>query len=579
MSRSTWILGGIISAALAIAIGPAEHSVAQTPPQAPAALGPICSAADWSAALPKTVAQWAEGAKLFGGFGNFHRKASTRSAEAQTYFDQGMRLLLAFNHPEAARSFANATRLDPQCAICYWGVSLAVGPNYNLLHVSEQRALVAWEALQEAQKTAANATRTERALIAALAKRYSGPTAPDPAAAASLRTAYAEAMQAVARQFPEDLDVQVMAVEAMLNVNAWNLWSLDGKPAPRTLDGIAMLEAILAKEPQHPGANHYYVHAVEASPHPERGLAAAQRLHGMMPSAGHLEHMPAHIYQRVGQYAAAAAASRYGIAADLAYFKQTRPPEYYVLYTAHNYQFLTASSAMEGRLADMLEAARSSRSISPEGRLAIEIGRQWAVGELYTGMIRFGLWDEILAETVPDAKLPGLLGAYLYASASALAAKGRADEAKARLGDLEQLAADAARSDAAGSGLLKELLPIAVLTVNARIAASVSKRDDAIGLLREAVALEDRLAYDEPAIWFIPGRHLLGAVLLQAGQAAAAEGVYRDDLTHNAENGWALFGLARALESQGKAAEAAAVQKRFEAAWARAEVKLSASAF
>jgi tetratricopeptide (TPR) repeat protein len=579
MSRCTWILGGMISVGLAITVGPAEHSVAQTPPPVPAALGPICSAPDAPAALPKTVAQWAEGARLFAGFGNFHRQASTRSAEAQTYFDQGVRLLWAFNHPEAARSFANATRLDPQCAICYWGVSLAVGPNYNLLHISEQRALVAWEALQEAQKTAANADPKERALIAALAKRYSGPTAPDRGAAASLRTAYAEAMQAVARQFPEDLDLQVLAVEAALNVNAWNLWSLDGKPAPGTEESIAKLDSILAKDPQHPGANHYYVHAVEASPHPERGLEAARRLHGMMPGAGHLEHMPAHIYQRVGQYAAAAAASRYGIAADLAYFKETRPPEYYVLYTAHNYQFLTVSSAMEGRLADTLEAARSSRLISPESRLAIEIGRQWYVGEIYTGMIRFGLWDDILAEPAPDAKLPGLFGAYLYASASALAAKGRAGEARTRLGELEKLAADAARSDAAGSGLLRELLPMAVLTVRARIAVAENKRDDAIGSLREAVALEDRLAYDEPAIWLVPGRHLLGAVLLQAGQAAAAESVYRDDLARNAENGWALFGLARALEAQGKAAEAAAAQKRFETAWVRAEVKLTASAF
>jgi tetratricopeptide (TPR) repeat protein len=323
---------------------------------------------------PATVAQWAKGAQLFDGLGNYHRKAGTRSDEAQAYFDQAMRFLWAFNHDEATRSFAKAAEIDPQCAICYWGVSLTVGPNYNLPMMAEPRAKVAWEALQQAEANASRATPVERALIHALASRYRDAQKLDPSNEGPVLIAYARAMQDVARRFPNDSDVQVLTAEAMMNTNAWKLWRLDGTPAPGTKEIVARLEAVLAKDRMHPGANHYYVHAIEASPHPEKAVAAAERLRGMMPAAGHLEHMPAHIMQRVGRYGEAAEANRLGAAADLAYFARTTPPDYYKMYTAHNYEFLAFSTAMQGRRADTLDAARKARGIVTERHAAGRTG-------------------------------------------------------------------------------------------------------------------------------------------------------------------------------------------------------------
>jgi hypothetical protein len=269
--------------------------------------------------VPATLAQWAESAQLFAGLGDFHRAVSTSSKPAQAYFDQGMRFLWAFNHDEATRSFAQAAQDDAQCAMCYWGVALTVGPNYNLPMMAERRAKVAWESLQLAERNAGSATPVEQALIRALSRRYQGPQPLDASNEGPVLTAYAEAMKDVAAKFPEDADVQTLTAEAMMNTNAWKLWQLDGTPAPGTEAIVARLEAVLAKDPNHPGANHYYIHAMEASPHPEKAVAAAERLRGMMPAAGHLEHMPAHIMQRVGRYEEAAEA-----ASDLAYLAKTR---------------------------------------------------------------------------------------------------------------------------------------------------------------------------------------------------------------------------------------------------------------
>jgi len=253
--------------------------------------------------LPTNLSEWAEGAQLFAGLGTFHREVSTGSKEAQAYFDQGMRFLWAFNHDEATRSFAKAARDDPHCAMCYWGVALTLGPNYNLPMMAEPRAKVAWEALQLALQNAGSATPVEQALISALSSRYPNPWPLDPSNGGSVLLAYSLAMQDVASKFPDDLDIQTLTAEAMMNTNAWKLWQLDGTPAPGTEAIVARLQAVLAKDPNHPGANHYYIHAVEASSHPEKGVGAAERLPGMMPAAGHLEHMPAHIMQRVGRYA------------------------------------------------------------------------------------------------------------------------------------------------------------------------------------------------------------------------------------------------------------------------------------
>ena len=301
--------------------------------------------------LPATVADWAQGAQLFAGLGDFHRVVTTSSPQAQQYFDQGMRFVWAFNHDEATRSFAKAAELDPTCAACYWGVALTVGPNYNLPAMEEPRARVAAKALHRAQENAAHASPVEQGLIAALATRYPGAQPLGPENLEAVSRAYAAAMQELARRFPQDLDVQTLCAEAEMNVHAWKLWTADGQAAEGTVQIEARLESVLSRDPHHPGANHYYIHTMEASRHPEKALAAAERLPGMMPAAGHLEHMPAHIMQRVGNYEQAAEANRRGIVADRAYLGATSPPDYYAMYFAHNYSFLAFSAAMEGRKA------------------------------------------------------------------------------------------------------------------------------------------------------------------------------------------------------------------------------------
>jgi tetratricopeptide (TPR) repeat protein len=547
---------------------------------APADKAAVCaSQPQGPGGLPLTLTQWAEGARPFEGLGNFHRTVTTGSPAAQGYFDQGMRFLWAFNHDEATRSFAKAAELDPQCAMCYWGVSLTVGPNYNLPIMAPPRAAVAWQALQLAQQHAATTTPVEQALIGALAERYPNAQPLDPSNEGPVLVAYAQAMKTVAQRFPDDRDVQTLTAEAMMNINAWKLWTLDGVPAPGTDEIVALLEHVLAMDPQHPGANHYYIHAVEASPNPGKAVPSAERLPGMMPAAGHLEHMPAHIMQRVGRYESAAEANRKGVAADLAYFALTKPLDYYVMYTAHNYQFLAFSAAMEGRQAETMEAVRQSRALVPDEMLMMMPGTDWYTAELYAAMVRFGMWDEILAEPVPNPKLAGLTGAYLYAKASALAAKGKVDDAKAELGKLERLAADAAHDDSAGLNGVKDVLAVAILATKAGIALAESDTDRGIALLREAVGKEDKLAYSEPADWFFPNRHLLGAILLSSSKAAEAEAVYRDDLGRHPNNGWALFGLARSLEMQGQRSAAEGVRQQFNAAWKNADVRLTASAF
>jgi tetratricopeptide (TPR) repeat protein len=529
--------------------------------------------------IPATLADWARGATLFDKLGTFHRKIATTSTQAQQYFDQGMRFLWAFNHDESTRSFARAAELDPQCAACYWGVALTVGPNYNLPMMMEPRAKVAFEAVQLAQSNAAHATPVEQALIGALAHRYPNAQPLDPSNSAPVLAAYADAMKGVARQFPDDLDVQTLYAEALMNITPWKLWSPDGKPSPGTTEIQKALEFVMSRDPQHPGANHYYIHTLEASPYPDRAVAAAERLRGMMPAAGHLEHMPAHILQRVGRYEEAAEANRKGAAADELYFKATRPPDYYSMYAAHNYQFLAYSAAMEGRKAETLDAVRNSRRIVPDEVLFAMPGFDWFLAEEYAATVRFGLWDEMLAKSAPDPKLQALTGGYLYGKGVALASKGRVDQARATLAELEKLAQATPADAPSGFNTTKDVLGVAVPIVTARIAAAERRFEEAIAQLREAVMREDKLAYDEPRDWFFPVRHMLGAQLLAANRPSEAEAVYREDLLRNPSNGWSLYGLSAALKAQHRAVEAASVDAQLRAAWKNADVALTASAF
>jgi tetratricopeptide (TPR) repeat protein len=528
-----------------------------------------------------TLAQWAEGAQLFDNLGTHTRKITTTSADAQAYFNQGLRLIYAFNHDEAARAFAKASVLDPTCAMCYWGAGEALGPNYNMPAMPD-RWKVLWESVQAAQKYAAKATPVEQALIGALSKRYTGPEPLPPEKMAQPNVDYANAMRVVAKQFPDDDDVQVFFAEALMTANPWKLWTVDGKAAPGTDEIVATFETVLARNAQHPGANHYYIHAVEASPHPEKAVAAAERLPGLMPGAGHIVHMPAHIFQRVGRYADAGAANIAGAQADVAYVAKAKPPQwtYYTgMYLAHNYQFLAYASSMRGRAVEAVQASRNMRATVPDEVLHMGLGIDWYAAEPWFVMERFGKWNEILAETAPDPKLLGLSAAYHFARASAYAATGKIEQAQDESKQLSAIAAATPADAPAGLNTAKDLIGVALMVANARIAVAQGKTDDAIAALREAIAKEDLLAYDEPADWFVPVRHLLGAQLLRANKAADAETVFRDDLQRHPNNGWALFGLAQALKAQNKTDAASVADQQFKTAWKDADVTLAAAVF
>jgi tetratricopeptide (TPR) repeat protein len=530
-------------------------------------------------ATPETLAGWAKGAQLFDGLGTFHRKITTRSPLAQKYFDQGMRFLWAFNHDEATRSFAKAAQIDPRCASCYWGVALTLGPNYNMPMMSSARGRVGWEALRKARSNARRATPIERALIAAVARRYRGMAEVDPSNSKPLLGAYVDAMRAVAAEYPNDLDVQTMYAEGLMNTNPWKLWNEDGTANPGTDQIVSTLRSVLEKDPKHPGANHYYIHAIEASQHPELAVRSAEVLNGMMPSAGHLEHMPAHILQRVGRYEEAAEANRKGAAADLAYIKATAPPDYYPMYLIHNFQFLGSAAGMEGRRGEAITALKEARAHIPDELLFGMPGLDWGASFIYDGYVKFGMWDEMLAEPAPSPQLPGATISYLQSRASALAAKGRIDEAKSELAKSAQAIAAVPEEATQGNNQAKRLYDVGQLKADSRIASAQQRRDEAVRLLAEAVSLEDKLTYNEPSDMIFPTRHLLGAELLAAGRPGDAEAVYREDLRRNPKNGWAYFGLSQALAAQKRDAEAAAARGLFEQAWQRADIQLASGAF
>ena len=530
--------------------------------------------------FPTTISNWARGAMLFDGLGDTHRAITTSSAEAQQYFDQGIRLIWAFNHDEATRSFAKAAELDSNCASCFWGVALTVGPNYNLPFLSAERAKIAFQALRLAHENALRTTPVEQALITALGERCPNDRPLDSQSTIPILSAYAEAMKSVAERFPLDLDVQTWYAESLMNLHAWKLWRADGTPAAGTEQIIAILQAVLARDPRHIGANHYLVHAVEAAPHPEIGLSAAARLQNLAPAAGHLVHMPAHIYQRLGRYEDAAQANRNGAQDDAAYTTRTRALDYYpAMYSAHNYQFLAYSAAMEGRKAETVAATDSSRKVVSDEMLLEMPGTDWYVAESYVGRVRFGMWDEMLALPPPNPKLVGLTGGFLFGRGVALAATGHVDEARVILGDLQKLAASVPADASAGQNTVKDVLAIAIPILEGRIAGAEHRSSEALSLMRKAVAAEDRLAYDEPKDWLFPARHLLGAELLRAGKAAEAEQVYREDLRQNPANGWSLYGLSTALKAQGKTAESIRITRLFDDAWKHSDIMLAASAF
>lgn len=526
---------------------------------------------------PITLGSLARSAVPFDDLGAHRRKVTTTSPEAQAYFDQGLRLLYGFNHDEATRSFARAAALDPECAMCFWGAAITLGPNYNVPMLPE-RSVMAWDALQKARAVAPRGTAVEQALIGALTSRYKGPEPLSPEAMQPYSVAFANAMRRVAAQHPGDMDVQVLFAESLMDVNPWRLWSLDGNPAPGTEEIVTTLERVLATAPDHPGANHYYIHAVEASRRPERALPSAERLASLMPGAGHMVHMPAHIFQRVGRYADASRHNRMAIEADLETMSRVEPWGYYAMYLGHNYGFLSFSASMEGRSRESLEAARAAAKALPPSMLEMMPGMDFFAAEPLLAMVRFGQFDALLAEPRPDPRYQVMTALWLHGHGMALAAKGRLDQAAADHAELVKLAGSVAPGVRAGNNEAKDVMEVAARVLGARIA---EKQGDpaALAIWADAVAKADTLAYSEPADWFYPVRHYQGAALLAAARFPEAEAVYREDLARNPANGWALFGLSVALKAQKKASEAARISAEFTRAWARADFKLTTTAF
>jgi len=518
--------------------------------------------------------------------GAYSRRVTTSSAEAQREFDTGLRWMYSFNHDEAVRAFTRATQADPRCAMAWWGIALCRGPHINNPFMSEPACREAWDAVSRAKSLSGACTPVERGLIEAAGRRYVDPAAAsaaaplplDPVSRAPLDRAYADAMASVHATYPADDDVATLYAESLMDLRPWDLWSLDGAPRPETDVVVATLEAVLARRPDHPGANHYYIHAVEASRRPELADAAATRLRTLVPGSGHMVHMPAHVDVRMGRWNLAADQNTTAMAVHEAYLRVSPRQGLYRAYMLHNEHFLSYACMMAGRSEEAIGAARGMVKSIPE-----EFYRDYApVADAYTSievesLMRFGRWDEILKEPEPRAELPITRGMWRFARGVALAAKGdvrgaRAEQVRFReyVGRVPAGAMMAINPAVKVLSLADEMLEGEILYREGDVSGAVAR-------LRAAVAIEDTLTYIEPPDWVQPVRHALGAILLENGRAAEAAQVYREDLRRLPENGWSLFGLARCEGAMGNADESKMLMRRYEAAWNRADTKLSAS--
>lgn len=500
---------------------------------------------------------------------------TTKSKEAQLFMNQGLNLSYAFNHAEAGRAYREAARLDANLAMAYWGEALALGPNINapMDPGNEPKAL---EIIQKAVALKSKASPREQALIDALTQRYSG-RAEDRRAR---DVAYADAMRKVHLQFPDDQDIAMLYVEAVMDLRPWGYWTRDGTPYERTSEIVALTEKVMARNPQHPGALHLYIHLMEAY-QAEKAEAAADRLLTLMPAAGHMVHMPAHIFQRVGRYSDAARSNELAIAADEDYISQCRAQGLYPMaYYPHNLHFLWFAATADGRSKLAIEAARKAASrVDDETLKAVPLLAGFRVVP-YFALTRFGKWDEMLREPEPPANSAYLKGQWHYARGTAYLGKGQMNEAEQEFAKLSALMADKSLDQPLFSpNTGRAILSIAQEVLAGEIAAAKKNYDEAIPRLERAVRLEDALVYTEPAEFHYPPRHALGAILLEAKRPGEAETVYWEDLRRNRENGWSLYGLMQALKAQGKNDDAALVEARFKKAWTRADVTLSASRF
>ncbi len=513
------------------------------------------------------------------GLGDHHIAVTTDSPDSQAFFDQGMRLTYGFNHSEALRAFKEAARLDPANAMAYWGWALVLGPNLNLPMLPEV-APQAHDAIQRAVALKDRVSEREAAYIDAMAKRYVADPDDD---RGPLDAAYAEAMREVVNRYPDDLDAATLYAAALMNLSPWDYWNLDGSAKGHTTEILDTLQSVVDRNPRHAGALHYYIHTVEAR-HPGRGEKHADMLAGLMPGAGHMVHMPSHIYMRVGRFADSYEANRRATEADEGYVTQCRAQGIYPLnYYPHNIHFMAWSAMMQGRKQAALASARKIVDKVPAELAAHK--NVWGLYETFLSqpmftMVRFGMWKEMLAEPKPEIGSRFMTGIWHYGRALAYTHTGRLRKARKELRALEAAHRTITRSEQyIGFAAAETLTAIAREIVAGEIAAKRGKTLEALARLERAVRLEEGLLYNEPPDWYFPVRHLLGAVLLEAGRPGEAEVVYSADLRKNADNGYSLFGLRQALAAQGKTADAEVVARRFERSWADADHELTSSRF
>jgi tetratricopeptide (TPR) repeat protein len=511
---------------------------------------------------------------LMEGYGGLHHPVSTAVPEAQQFFDQGLRLVYAFNHEEAARSFEHAAELDPHLAMAWWGVAFAVGPNYNM-PVDPEHEKIAADAIDKAHALASSAPKAEQGYIDALSKRFSHQASPDYHA---LDKAYADAMRTLAAKYPDDPDAATLYADSLMNLHPWKLWNPDGSPGEDTTKIVSTLEATLRRYPRHIGAMHMYIHAVEASPHPERALPQANAIAALAPAAGHLVHMPSHIYQRTGNFDGARVQNEAAAGADERYLQATgNEGMYMAMYYNHNLHFGAISASMQGRCAEA--KAMADKMVADIGPMAKEMPMvEPFLGTTSAIAVRCGRWDDLLAAQPPDAQTSAWKALWLYSHGMALAAHGRLDEAAAELAKLNAIEDTQPRDELFMPPVENhtwqiEYLAAAVLA--AHIAEGRGDRKVAFAKLQEAVAMQDMLLYNEPPDWCFPVRESLGGLLLRSGDNAAAEAVFRKDLELNPRNPRSLFGLAEALSRQQHDYEAAWVRTQFQQAWQGADVPLT----
>lgn len=516
-------------------------------------------------------------AKRYDGFGNYSRTITTDSRKAQAWFDQGMQLTYGFNHDEAIRSFEKAAEVDPSAAMAWWGVAYCQGININDPAMTEERSQKAREAADKALAALDDESAVERAMVEALSARYEWPAPED---RSGLDQAYADAMGGVYKRFPNDVDVGALYAESLMNLQPWDYWETDGTPKGRIEEVVEVIEGVIAQDPQHPGALHFYIHAVEASKNPDRAVTAAEELTDLVPGSGHLVHMPSHIFIRVGRYADAASSNQDAIDADRKYFADAPEPGIYAMYYAHNQHFLAFASMMSGDYATAIRAANDLENEMPEEPLRAFAGLIEGImpSSLHV-MIRFGKWEEILEQ--PDYEDYRLMSraTRAYARSVACSALGRTEQAREEMAEFERRVALVPDEWYVFNNQVHDVLPIARAMMRGELLYREGKKDEAFAILREGIAYEDKLVYDEPPAWMLPVRHALGALLVESGEYAEAERLYREDLKKNRNNGWALVGLREALAGQGKMGDAMALDSKIELAFAHADTVVESSCF